>query len=207
MNGLRLTMLAACLGAAPALAEETGALVIDVVGDVTPQVDAFEDVAPGTVLTLGDGAELTISHYRACEEVTLSGGRVTVGEAGLELDGTETLAREEVDCPSNVALAVSDTASATVIVRNFEELPRVPISPSIVLVGENAAKYSSMTLRREDKVITNLDIVDRQVQWPSEGLYLSNRTKYVLVLAGDEGEFVAEVVADRRTDARVVLRP
>ena len=207
MNKLSWTLLAACLCAAPALAEDSGALVIDVVGDVSPAVDAFEDVAPGTVLTLGAGAELTISHYRTCEEVTLSGGRVTVGEAGLELDGTETLAREEVDCPSNVALAENDTASATVIVRNFEELPRVPISPSIVLVGDNAAKFSSMTLRREDKVITSLDIVDRQVQWPAEGLYLSNRTKYQLVLAGDGAEFAAEVVADRRTDARVVLRP
>ena len=207
MNGLRLTLLALCLGTIPAVAEETGALVIDVVGEVSPAVDAFEDVAPGTVLALGAGAELTISHYRACEEVTLAGGRVTVGMDGLELDGTETLAREAVDCPSNVALAVSDTASATVIVRNFEELPRVPISPSIVLIGENAGKFNSMTLRRENQVITSLDIVNRQVQWPAEGLYLSNRTKYELVLAGDEGEFAAEVVADRRTDARVVLRP
>ena len=207
MKLLRWALMSACLGAAPALADGNGALVIDVAGDVSPAVDSFEDISAGTVLTLEDGAELIISHYKSCEELTLSGGVVTVGADALEMQGSEVLAREEVDCPATVAMATSDTASATVIVRNFEDLPKVPISPSIVLVGENAGRFSTFTLTRDDKVITSLNIVDRQVQWPEDGLYLSDRIKYLLQLDGSGAAYQAEVVADRRTNARVVLRP
>ena len=206
MSIVRLSTLGVCLGLLPAFADE-GALVIDVLGDVTPAVEAFEDVPPGTALTLGGGAEIIISHYKSCEELTISGGTIGVGVDGLDINGGEIVAKEEVDCPATVAMANADTASATVVVRNFDELPKVPLTPSIVLVGENAANFDAVTLKRKDKVVTNLAIVDRRVQWPQEGLYLSDRTQYSLVLAGAGGTFEAVVVADRRTKARVLLRP
>ena len=198
---------AAIFFAQAASAEEAGALVIDVVGDVSPAVGAFEDVAVGTKFVLTATAELTISHYSACEELTVRGGEVQVLDKTLELVGSEVVDRVQVDCPEAIALAAADTASATVVVRNFSELPKVPLSPSIVLVGASADDCDTFTLLRDNNKIVDLEIRDRQVVWPEAGLYLSDRTKYSVSLTGPGGEFGAEIVADKRTSARVVLRP
>lgn len=188
-------------------ADEAGALVIDVVGEVSPIVEAFEDVPIGHKFLLGTGSELTISHYKACEEVTFRGGEVSVLADALTSAGSEVVDRVQVDCPEAVALAAADTASATVVVRNFAELPKIPLSPSIVLVGGRADEFRSMAIHRDGVKIADVEIRNRQVVWPDTGLYLSDRTKYGLTLAGDQGTFETEIVADRRSSARLVLKP
>lgn len=207
MKSLRLAAAAALLCFSTAEAEEAGALVIDVLGDVSPEVGPFEDVPVGTVLTLGDGTEMIISHYKACEEVTLVGGKVTIGADGLDIAGGTVSGREPVDCPEEVVLAAVDTASATVVVRDVIELAKVPISPRIVLVGDGADGYDTLTISRDGTHVRDLAIKDRQVLWPESGLYLSDRTQYELSLTGPAGKYTADVVADRRTKSRVVLRP
>lgn len=191
-----------------ALAAEPAALIVDVQGAVSPAVESFEDVDAGMVLTLAPDGEVIISHYKACEEITATGaGTISVSATGLELDGVTVSDRTAVDCPSAVALANADTASATVVIRDVMPLAKVPLVPEIVLVGDNAAKFEQLELRRRDAVIATLPVQNRRVQWPVDGLFLSDRTKYQLILTGPGVAANAEIVADKRTSARVVLRP
>lgn len=206
-NWRSMVMCLAFLAPAAALADPA-ALVIDAQGSVAPEVGAFEDVDAGTVLTLGADAEVIVSHYKACEEITATGaGTISVNADALVLDGVTVSDRVAVDCPSAVALASADTASATVVIRDVVPLAKVPLMPEIVLVGANAARFDSLELMRGKTSVKTMDVKDRFVVWPAEGLILSDRKKYKLILTGPGARATAEVVADKRISSRVVLRP
>lgn len=202
-----MAVCVALLAPAAALADPA-ALVIDAQGTVAPEVGAFEDVEAGTTLTLGADGEVIVSHYKACEEITATGaGTISIEAEALVLDGVTVTDRLAVDCPSAVALASADTASATVVIRDVVPLAKVPLVPEIVLVGANAAKFDSLELMRGKTPVKTLTVKDRFVEWPTEGLILSDRKKYKLILTGPGARATAEVVADKRISSRVVLRP
>lgn len=204
---VRIAVVGLALIAGPALAGPPAALIIDVTGSVSPEIEAFDEVEAGTELTLSGGAELTLSHYGTCDEVSVRGGSIEVGTLDLGLARTTVVSRSRADCSEPVSLSETDTASASVIMRNFEQLPKVPLSPAIVISGKKRAGFDAMAILRGDKQIATLTVAQGKVAWPTDGLYLSNGTKYVLVLTGRSGEHRATVVADRERSGRVVLRP
>ena len=72
--------------------EQMRALVTDVTGDVSPEIYAFDEVPAGTVIDLGTGGELSLTFYPTCSDVTLRGGKVTIGDDTISTsDGTEML--------------------------------------------------------------------------------------------------------------------
>lgn len=193
--------------ATPVHAVDIGALVVDLTGDVEPVVDLFDEIVVGTELRLGSDSELTLSHYGACDEISVRGGTIIVGKADVKITGGAELARVKVDCPEQVALVETDSTNASVIMRNFGRIPAVPLIPEIVVTAAKAAAVDTLTIMRDDKKIVALPVKAGSVEWPSGSLFLSHQTKYTLVLSGDGIDHRAVVVADKDAAGRVVLRP
>jgi hypothetical protein len=193
--------------ASPAYAVDIGALVLDVAGEVEPGLDLFDEVVVGTELRLGAESEMTLSHYGACDEISIRGGTVIIGKSDVKITGGSELARIKVDCPEPVALIETDSTNASVIMRNFGRVPAVPLIPDIVVAGASAKKIETLTIMRDDKEVATLPVKAGTIEWPAGNLFLSHQTKYTLVLTGDGIDHRAVVVADKESGGRVVLRP
>lgn len=204
----RYGLLIAMLGmATPAHSADVGALIVDLSGSVDPAVDLFDEVVVGTELQLDANAELTLAHYGACNEIMVKGGAVIIGKNDIKIVGGREMSRIDVDCPEQVALVQTDTTNASVIMRNFNRIPEVPLAPQIVVNNAPGTMVDTLKILRDDTMIVELPVSRGTVAWPDGGLYLSDSTKYTLVLQGRGINHRAVVVASREASGRVVLRP
>jgi hypothetical protein len=73
-----MTMALAGFAAAPAMAQQTAALVEDVSAGVAG-VEALDYVSAGQTITLGAGRTLVLSYLGSCRRETIKGGTVVVG--------------------------------------------------------------------------------------------------------------------------------
>ncbi|OKO89098.1 hypothetical protein AC629_07045 [Bradyrhizobium sp. NAS80.1] len=100
MRSLIGTLAGAFCLAAPALAAETPAAIVE---DVQGKVDgiAFMDyVSPGKIIKLGPKASITLSYLKSCLRETISDGVVLVGteQSTVQLGEVQ---REKVPCDTN----------------------------------------------------------------------------------------------------------
>ena len=110
MKAILLFCLLALFAAAltPARAGELVAIVEDSEGD-TGDVQLFDMVEAGTVITLGSGGRLVLGYLRSCWRETIAGGEVTVGvEQSVVKRGR--VFRERVECDGG-SLILSDALS------------------------------------------------------------------------------------------------
>lgn len=207
VHGFIVGIVSAMGLSAPASSADMHALIVDVAGSIDPAVDLFDELVIGTELTLGSSTELTLSHYGACDEIVIKGGSVIIGKKDIKIVGGQEVSRIGVDCPEQVALIQTDTTNASVIMRNFARIPEVPLAPQIVVNSAPGTDVNRLTILRDDTEIADLPVKNGRVRWPDGGLYLSNNTKYTLVVRGRGVDHRAVVVANRDASGRVVLRP
>jgi len=74
-----VTLVLAGFAAAPAMAQQTAALVEDVSAGVAG-IEALDYVAAGQTITLGAGKSVVLSYLGSCRRETIKGGTVTVGQ-------------------------------------------------------------------------------------------------------------------------------
>ncbi|MEO1492823.1 MAG: hypothetical protein AAFV19_11780 [Pseudomonadota bacterium] len=207
VQGFIIGLVSAIGLSAPAASADMRALIVDLAGTVDPAVDLFDELVIGTELTLGANTELTLSHYGACNEIVIKGGSVIIGKKDIKIVGGRELSRVQVDCPEQVALVQTDTTNASVIMRNFARIPSVPLAPQIVVNSAPGTDVNRLTILRDETEIADLPVKNGMVRWPDGGLYLSDNTKYTLVVRGRGVDHRAVVVASRDASGRVVLRP
>lgn len=185
------------------------ALVLDVTGNVSPEVQAFDEIDAGTELTLKEGASLTVEHYQICEQVTLRGGSLMVGTESLGLDNARFVARRPVECPEIVQLP-SPSMNAGVIVRNVASAwrhdapPRIGLRPSVLVPGSDGAR--DLRIEKDGEEVATLAIVDGQSLWPEGARQLAAGERYELILSDGAATHRVEVVTDGDARARLVLR-
>ena len=185
-----------------------GALVLDTSGSIVPPVEAFADIETGTVLDLGQDSTLTVAHYSECEEVTITGGIVAVGETGLRIEGARSVARTSVNCPARVELVAADLTNAAVVTRSITVRPQIGLRPEIVFAGPEGDKYDSLKVVQGRSLVTVLTITDRRADWPANMAPLEDGSAYVLFITGEDVQgFGASVVASAGAAGRIVLAP
>src|SRR5690625_121853 len=188
---------------------EPVALVLDVQGNVSPEVKAFDEIDANTELTLDSGGALTIEHYTICEQVTFRGGVLVVEEEALNLDRARFVARRPVECPEVVQLP-DPKVNAGVIVRNVASAwrrsatPRIGLAPSILVPGIDGT--NDLRIERDGDEVATLSVVDGRSVWPEGTNQLAAGEHYELILSNGEASHRMEVITDQSARARLVLR-
>lgn len=177
----RLLAIFALIWAAPALAAEKAALVIDVIGGTDPAVEPFSELDAGVEVTLEADAEIIVMHYATCEETHVAGGVVSVGRAALKTSGGATvIAQDKVECPETVAFVEETNASGAVVLRSAGE---AAISPRPVFVAPGATVVEVMV----DGAPVAARVVGGRAVWPSSAPDLMVGQTYQLRLTGPDG--------------------
>lgn len=186
------------------------ALVTNVTGDVSPEIYPFDEVSVGTVIDLGAGSELSLTFYPNCSDVTLRGGKVTIGDDTISTsDGTEVLSQTKGDCPGAVKLAESDIINAAVISRSRGKslTPRLNPRPVFGVSGDNAASYDRILIRDGRRTLAEVSLAGRTGEWPADAPTLEDGRTYALALVGpDVKPHVAKVVVSADAPELLVLR-
>jgi|GEM_PF-2765396 len=93
------------------------AMVLDSVGTMDPEVEAFTTLPQGTEIALSDDAELEFLDLKTCDLVRVAGGVLVLGETISHKGGT-VLKREPSECPESFDLE-GESEPAGVILRSI----------------------------------------------------------------------------------------
>lgn len=185
MRSLAKVLTVLLLSPAAAMAEPV-ALVLEVSGEVTPPVAVFEEVADGTVLHLGKDATLTISHYGTCRELSLAGGEVTAGEAGLEVEGGTVLSRKDQPCVGRVVTSEADLINMAVTLRSVWPPQTMAARPEFILAGIWGEQFDRLDVFGDKGHVTTLPVFGGHVAWPASQAPLKFGVTYAVVLNGPD---------------------
>ncbi len=174
--------------------EPTEALLLEKHGALKPDLPTFGEIPPGTLLSLSDTAWIKFSHYRTCQEVTITGGSIKFGSGSYEVTGG-TLMERHGKCPERYL--VDDTGgvmwvSGSVMLRSLHReepgslSPRrfltVPLRPTLVLVGKRARDFSSVRVSKAGKQVLHVPLVGPALTWPAVADPLVDKGFYEMTL-------------------------
>lgn len=202
---MKRILLGACAAflvgaAADRAAAEEAALVIDVVGDVSPAVEPFGEVEAGAQLKLARGAELILMHYATCEEVHIESGSVTVGIADLEIGGgANVIARDPVECPEQVAFVDAPNSTGAVVLRNSGA---AEIAPRPIFAAPGATRIE---VSAGGALVAAMDVSGNRAVWPRSAPDLVPGEVYEIRMTGPDGVKAASAKV-RRGAGVAVLR-
>ena len=206
-------MFATLLVMAPAVGAATPpppvALVIEVTGTVEPALEPYSEVADKDNVKLAGGARLTFLHYATCQEVTVSGGRITFTVGTFRVEGGGIANSTRVDCPRSVTIQ-PDAVAGAVLFRGVGARTVVTFNPRplFVLVGAKATNFTRIRILRDKKAIFEGKIEGRRFAWPEGEPPLAPGWVYALDLltaGGGKPRTVAVEVVDQRGRSPLTL--
>lgn len=154
MSHLRKILAASVFGVAlfavsHAQAGQSVGMVLDVEGTTTPQVEAFDEIAAGTKIELGEGSVVRFNFYPDCTELSVTQGSITFNEDEYEVEGGEEPVASNGACSTEIQASNSkdDAVSVpgAVVVRG--DSPDV----TFVVSGAKAAEANTLTLSHAGK--------------------------------------------------------
>ncbi|MBF0095551.1 MAG: hypothetical protein HQL34_13530, partial [Alphaproteobacteria bacterium] len=188
MNRLACSVLlagAVLAGGGEVRAAESSAvgLVLRAGGAVTPAVSAYSEVADGTRLTLGPGAQLTLLHYESCRQMTLADGQVTVSRKEVTLSNGARIDKEIPNkCPPE--LRVKPTGVAGGVRMRALDLgapPVLPAVPDCLLVGPHADRFTGARISGGGAQVS-LAVAKNRLSWPKKQPPLKEGVSYTITL-------------------------
>ena len=202
-----LLVMAPAVGAAPP--QPPVALVIEVTGTVEPALEPYSEVADKDNVKLAGGARLTFLHYATCQEVAVSGGRITFTAEAFRVEGGDITHSSRVDCPRSVTIQ-PDAVAGAVLFRSFGARTVVTLDPRpvFVLVGAKATNFTRIRILRDKKTIFEGKIEGRRFAWPEGEPPLAPGWVYALDLltaGGGKPRTVAVEVVDQRGRSPLTL--
>lgn len=204
---LKRILIVAAMGVSAAVVSTAGpasaqkaALVIDVLGDVSPAVEPFGEVDAGTELKLAKGAELILMHYATCEEVHLESGNIRVGLADLEIGGAaNVIARDPVECPEQVAFVEAPSSTGAVVLRDSGAAEIAP-RPMFAAPGATRIEVSA-----GGELVAAMEVTGNRAVWPRSAPDLTPGEVYEIRMTGPSGVKAAAAKV-RRGAGVAVLR-
>lgn len=175
---------------------EPRALIMDILGFSEPNIDAFDELGDGASILLEAKAELAMTFYPTCEDLTIRGGKITIAGDKLTLTNGKLVAREKGECPGNVKLSPADVVNASVVTRSIKTKPVISTTPKVIgVAGPGAAKYTKIGVYGPDGVVFEAPLKTRGVAWPKDAGALDPTKHYTIVLTGPDAQmFAARVV-------------
>ena len=199
----------AALAKARAMGEgEPRALIIDILGLSEPAIDAFDELNDGASILLGDEAELVLTYYPTCEDLTIRGGRISIEGERMTLDDGKLVARETGHCPGDVRLSPADIVNASVLLRSIRRRPLISTTPKLIgVTGPGSENYSKIAFYGPEGLLFEADLDGRRVPWPEQAGDLAADQIHTVVLSGaDVQTFAARVRAVEDASPVTVFR-
>lgn len=192
-----------------AQAGEPRALVLDVTGKIEPETLAFDELAAGALIELAPGAEISLTFYPTCEDLTVRGGSITVKDRSMLVgDNGEVVAYTKSECPGTVTLAVSDTVLPAIVTRSIRpDLTALDPDTVIAVSGPDADLYTRVAIHGSDGEIGSAPIIGRRAAWADGMPALVPARQYRIVVSGPGAQMrAASVVAATDGPAILLLR-
>lgn len=165
-------------------AQDPAALILDVSGPVHPEVGLYDEVPGGTVLDLGKTGRVTISHYAACEEIGILGGKVSIGADKLDIEAGRVESRKKVTCPDTVVVAEADLINMAVTLRGTRKTRTMDDRPEFVLPGDWGRQFDRLAVFSKAGEVVSLPVTEGHIAWPADAQSLNVGQEYVVVLNG-----------------------
>jgi hypothetical protein len=192
-----LLILAALIaGGSAARAQHAVAIVVDIDGKTSPALAANAEIPDKSVIALQPGTTLTLVHYKSCELLVVSGGRIAVEEGKYDVSGTKVVQEEKVSCPAEqqTTLANSNQASGTaaLVLRSGEPgRTFIPLKPMVLAVGGKARDFVRVEILDGTNVVATLPLASGRAAWPAGTKPLVGYRKYTLRFVAAGGAAVS----------------
>lgn len=110
-----LAFTAAMMLSGAALAADPAALVLDYTGKPSPLLVSYGELADGAAFTLAANESVTLTHYKTCKTVRITGAKVKVTRAALDVAGGKQMEEPGQDCPKEMAVATKGVGGGLVV--------------------------------------------------------------------------------------------
>lgn len=187
---------------------EPRALIVDVLGFTEPQIDAFDELNDGASILLAADAELALTYYPTCEDLTIRGGRISISGDKMTLDEGELVSRSEGQCPGAVKMSPADVVNASVVTRSVAAKPIISTLPRVIgITGPDAGSYTKISVYGPDGIVFEAAVEGRGAKWPQDIDALDTAKQYTIVLTGPEMQmFAARVTPEEGASPVTVFR-
>lgn len=155
INLLCSAAAALALSAGAALAADPAALVLDYVGKPSPLLASYNELADGASFALAANEAVTLTHYKTCKTVRITGAKVKVTRAALEVTGGSQKDEPGQDCPKEMAVATKGVGGG--LVMRSVAFHALPDTIDCAVVGKARDRVAKLELV-EDKGGTVLSV-------------------------------------------------
>ncbi|MEM1161815.1 MAG: hypothetical protein AAGJ28_12845 [Pseudomonadota bacterium] len=203
-----ITATAIAFGA-QAAADSPKALIIDIIGSVEPAVEAFDEIPAGQTLTLAPGSEISLTFYPTCEDVSIRGGTLSIGDDSMTIDDDgEVTAYTKGECPGNVELKASDLINAAIITRSNDSRPAISLRPTSAVIGRDISRFNAVAIYNIDNtLVQEVPLNGRKAIWPADVAPLTDGSEYLLVVKGTDVQMQqAKILAVADAPQVIILR-
>ncbi len=199
-----ITLAAAGIAALCLLASQAAAAdarVIKIRGKVEPDIGTSMEMSAGDRVKLGPKAIVVVIHYKACEEIEVQGGVISILPSKVGVRGGKINYREKGDCPGEVKLTDTDAQGAVVLMRGESGQAQVDAATSAgsprprFLIEGGEEKYEVLHIFEKGERVATLPIVRRRANWPEERPPLTDGAVYDFSLEARDGAHVGGKLA------------
>ena len=187
---------------------EPRALVMDIAGFSDPAIEAFDELNDGAEVKLEAKAEIAMTFYPTCEDLTIRGGTLSIAEGKLAIKDGTIVSRAKGECPGHVKLSPADVVNASIVTRTIKQRPWINTDPLMIgLAGSKAGAYEKIGVYATDGTVFEAPLTGRGVVWPEGAGKLKPGEQYTIVLTGkDIQTFAAKVIPDEKAPRVTVFR-
>lgn len=168
-------------------AAEPVALVLDIVGEVTPALEAFSEIQAGQSFDLGGGAHMNFLHYPTCQKVVVEGGKLSLSSENFRVSKGKVIDMSRAECPQRVQLASNEKGAgiAGVVLRSGADgVLKVSQRPSFLLLGASAGQFRRLQVMQGQTSLFDTALDSKPLVWPEAQASLQADGAYSVVLSG-----------------------
>ncbi|MDO9459921.1 MAG: hypothetical protein Q7N95_07365 [Alphaproteobacteria bacterium] len=170
-------------------AAEPVALVLDIVGEVTPQLEAFSEIQAGKSFDLGASGRMDFLHYPTCQKVLVEGGRLSLSAENFRVNKGKVIDMTRAECPQRVQMASVESGSgiAGVVLRSAADgALKVSQRPSFLLLGASASQFSQLQVMQGKNSLLKVTLDNMPLAWPETLDPLTTEGEYSVLLTGPD---------------------
>jgi hypothetical protein len=169
-------------------AAEPVALVLDIVGEVTPPLEAFSEIQAGQSFDLGVGGHMDFLHYPTCQKVVVEGGKLSLSAENFRVSKGKVIDLSRAECPQRVQLASNEAGAgiAGVVLRSGADgVLKVSQRPSFLLMGASAGQFKRLQVMQGKTSLFDAALDSKPLVWPEALDPLQADGEYSVMLSGD----------------------
>lgn len=166
---------------------EPVALVLDIVGEVTPALEAFSEIQAGQSFNLGGGAHMDFLHYPTCQKVVVEGGKLSLSAENFRVSKGKVIDMSRAECPQRVQLASNEggVGIAGVVLRSAADgVLKVSQRPSFLLLGAPAGQFRRLQVMQGKTSLFDAALDGKPLAWPEAQDPLQVDGEYSVMLSG-----------------------